>query len=126
MPRRSRPTQQDRPPAITRERGNRRFFGCGVLLGVVAEQIVLFAVPLLIFQNTKEVSTLGFAYAIEWLPALLAYPFAGLLADRDGGARLFSRIQAARCAILGTAVVGCVTFPSLLVPILITDGALLS
>ncbi|MFC7467195.1 hypothetical protein ACFQVA_05620 [Actinomadura keratinilytica] len=79
----------------TRPRLHRGLFGCGVLLGIVAEQMMLFAVPLLIFQDTKEVSALGFAYAIEWLPALLAYPFAGLLADRDGGARLFRFVTAA-------------------------------
>ncbi|MET9773205.1 MFS transporter [Streptomyces sp. NPDC006367] len=118
------PTQTD---ATTPPRpAHRRLFGCGVLLGIVAEQIVLFSVPLLIFEDTKKVSSLGFAYAIEWLPALLAYPFAGLLADRDGGARLFSRVSAGRAAVLCGALVGCLVAPSLLTPILMTAGALLS
>ncbi|MFE2578640.1 MFS transporter [Streptomyces sp. NPDC059378] len=105
---------------------HRRLFACGVLLGVVAEQMVMFAVPLLIFQDTKEVSALGLAYAIEWLPALLAYPFAGLLADRDGGARLFSVVTAGRAVVLGGALVGCLAAPSLLTPILMTAAPLLS
>ncbi|MBC9726543.1 MFS transporter [Streptomyces sp. TRM68367] len=105
---------------------HRRLFACGVLFGVVAEQIVLFAVPLLIFQDTDEVSSLGFAYAIEWLPALLAYPFAGLLADRDGGTRLFTCVSAGRAVVIGGALVGCLAAPSLLTPILMTSGALLS
>lgn len=109
-----------------RSRLHLRLFACGVLLGVVAEQIVLFAVPLLIFQDTKEVSALGFAYAIEWLPPLLAYPFAGLLADRDGGPRLFSLVTAGRAVVLGGALVGCLAAPSLLTPVLMTSGALLS
>ncbi|WP_455360075.1 MFS transporter [Streptomyces sp. SYSU K21746] len=110
----------------TRSRLHQRLFACGVLLGIVAEQMILFAVPLLIFQDTKDVSALGFAYVIEWLPALLAYPFAGLLADRDGGARLFRFVTAGRAVVLGGALVGCLAAPSLLTPILMTSGALLS
>ncbi|MFJ7326485.1 MFS transporter [Streptomyces cyaneofuscatus] len=109
-----------------RRRSHRRLFGGGVLLGVVAEQIVLFAVPLIIFEETGKVSLLGIAYAVEWLPALLAYPFAGLLADRDGGARLFRWVSAGRAAVLVGALVGCLAAPSLLTPILMASGALLS
>ncbi|MEU8573050.1 MFS transporter [Streptomyces asoensis] len=110
----------------TRSPLHRRLFASGVLLGIVAEQMMLFAVPLLIFQDTEEVSALGFAYAIEWLPALLAYPFAGLLADRDGGARLFRFVTAGRAVVLAGALTGCLAVPSLLTPILMTSGALLS
>lgn len=110
----------------TRRRLRRSLFGCGVLLSVVAEQIVLFAVPLIIFEDTDKVSALGLAYAIEWLPALLAYPFAGLLADRDGGARLFSLVSTGRAVVLVGALAGCLAAPSLLTPILMTSGGLLS
>ncbi|MFF9807464.1 MFS transporter [Streptomyces coeruleorubidus] len=110
----------------TRPALHRNLFACGVLLGIVAEQVVLFAVPLLIFQDTQEVSALGFAYAIEWLPALLAYPFAGLLADRDGGPRLFSIVTAGRGVVLCGALIACLAAPSLLTPILMVSGALLS
>lgn len=109
-----------------RRRLHRGLFATGVLFGIIAEQIVLFAVPLLIFQDTNEVSTLGYAYAIEWLPALLAYPFAGLLADRDGGARLFSCVTAGRAVVLVGAVVLCLTVPAMLTPALMAAGALLS
>jgi MFS family permease len=104
----------------------RRLCAVGVLLGYVAEQIVLFAVPLLIFQSSQNVSSLGLAYGIEWAPALLAYPFAGLLADRDGGARLFRVVAAGRAAVLVADLIGCLTFPSLVTPILMTSGALIS
>ncbi|WP_280429705.1 MFS transporter [Nocardia brasiliensis] len=101
-------------------------FGTGVLLGLVAEQVVLFAVPLLIFHDTKQVSTLGFAFALEWAPALIAYPFAGLLADRDGGARLFTRVAVLRALILLTVVFVCVVQPDWMVPALMSGGAFLS
>ncbi|MFG2607150.1 MFS transporter [Streptomyces sp. NPDC048514] len=107
-------------------RSHRGLFAGGVLLGLMAEQVVLFAVPLLIFQDSKELSTLGFAFALEWLPGLIAYPFAGLLADRDGGARLFSRVAGARAAVLGCVVVVLLLRPSVTTAALMTSGALLS
>ncbi|MFF8599734.1 MFS transporter [Streptomyces sp. NPDC015232] len=105
---------------------HRSLFAGGVLLGLMAEQVVMFAVPLLIFQDTEEVSALGFAFALEWLPGLLAYPFAGLIADRDGGARLFSLVSAARATVLGLVVLVCVTQPGWTTPALMTSGAVLS
>ncbi|MEU1255825.1 MFS transporter [Streptomyces chartreusis] len=105
---------------------HRGLFATGVLLGLIAEQVVLFAVPLLIFQDTGDVSTLGFAFALEWLPGLLAYPFAGLIADRDGGARLFSRVSVGRAAVLGLVVVIVVAEPGWTTAALMTNGALLS
>ncbi len=105
---------------------HRALFATGVLLGLVAEQVVLFAVPLLIFQDTGNVSTLGFAFALEWLPGLLAYPFAGLIADRDGGARLFSRVSVARAAVLVGVVVVVLAQPGWTTAALMANGALLS
>ncbi|WP_256256005.1 MFS transporter [Streptomyces sp. MUSC 14] len=97
-----------------------------MLLGLMAEQVVLFSVPLLIFQDSKELSTLGFAFALEWLPGLIAYPFAGLLADRDGGARLFSRVAGGRAAVLCAVVTVLLLWPSVTTGALMTSGALLS
>ncbi|MEV0899871.1 MFS transporter [Actinoplanes sp. NPDC049802] len=106
--------------------GIRALFAAGVLLGLIAEQVVLFAVPLLIFQDSGDVSTLGLAFALEWLPGLIAYPFAGLLADRDGGARLFSRVNVLRGVTVAVVVLICLTRPSWSTPALIANGAVLS
>ncbi|HEX6341983.1 MFS transporter [Umezawaea sp.] len=107
-------------------RAHRGLFGCGVLLGLIAEQMVLFAVPLLIFQDTGSVGTLGLAFALEWLPALIAYPFAGLLADRDGGARLFSRVTGGRAVVLAVVALICLLAPSFTTAALLTSGVVLS
>ena len=93
------------------ERARRTLFSGGVLIGLMAQQIVLFAVPLIIYRETGGVAALGLAYALEWLPNLVAYPFAGVLADRDGGVRLFSRANLARAVLLGAAVLLCLTLP---------------
>ncbi|RJO70700.1 MFS transporter [Nocardia panacis] len=105
---------------------HRALFAAGVLFGLIAEQVVLFAVPLIIFQNTKSLIGLGVAFALEWLPSLIAYPFAGLMADRDGGARLFRRVALVRTAILGTVGTLCVVMPSWTTAALMTGGACLS
>ncbi|WP_306361351.1 MFS transporter [Nocardia sp. CC227C] len=105
---------------------HRALFASGVLLGLVAEQVILFAVPLLIFQDTGEVSALGFAFALEWLPGLLAYPFAGLLADRDGGARLFTRVSLLRSLILITVLLVCLAEPGWTTVALMAGGGCLS
>ncbi len=107
-------------------RTRRALFGGGVLLGLMAEQLVLFSVPLIIFQESGRLSMLGLAYAVEWLPCLLVYPFAGLMADRDGGTRLFSLANTARAAVLGVTVVLCFAVPSWTVGVLMVNGALLS
>nr|WP_239157844.1 MFS transporter [Streptomyces sp. SID13726] len=105
----------------------RRFlFATGVCSGLMADQLVLFAVPLLIYQETGKVSTLGASFAIEWLPALLMYPFAGLLADRDGGVRLFSRGNSGRAVVLLCTVALCLAVPSWTVGLLMANGALLA
>ncbi|MEU3026604.1 MFS transporter [Streptomyces incarnatus] len=107
-------------------RYGRGLFGAGVLLGLMAEQVVMFAVPLLLFQDTKQVSTLGYAFALEWLPGLIAYPFAGLIADRDGGARLFSVVTGSRAVVLAVVVAVLLTRPGWTTPALMTSGAVLS
>ncbi|MFE2060928.1 MFS transporter [Streptomyces sp. NPDC059467] len=108
------------------DRARRAFFSAGVLTGLLAQQLVLFAVPLIIYRDTGEVSTLGLAYALEWLPNLVAYPFAGVLVDRDGGVRLFSRANVARAVLLGAALALCLARPGWSTPVLMANGALLS
>ncbi len=103
-----------------------RRFGAGLLLALLAEQTVLFAVPLMIFQITGNVSYSGVAFALEWLPALLAYPFAGLLADRFGGRILFRYANTARALSLGLTVGTCWYAPELTVWALIGNGIVLS
>lgn len=101
-------------------------FGASLMLGLLAEQAVLFAVPLLVFQHTGSVGWAGLAFAVEWLPALLAYPFAGLLADRLGGRRLFLFANTARSIVLITAALLCALLPGWTVGVLMAGSGLLS
>ena len=101
-------------------------FAAGVLFGMVAEQTVLFAVPLMIYQSTRDIRFSGYAFALEWLPALLAYPFAGLLADAIGGRRLFMHANVARAICLALAIPLCLAAPSMMVWVLMACGVVLS
>ncbi|CAM5464646.1 MFS transporter [Streptomyces badius] len=107
-------------------RGRTSLFGAGVLMGLVAEQVVLFSVPLMLFQETGNLSVLGLAFALEWLPGLLAFPFAGILADRDGGPRLFSRVNALRALVLAVVLILCAAMPSWTTAALMTSAVFMS
>lgn len=54
-------------------------------LAALGDQILLFAVPLIIFTQTKSVALTGLAFFIEWVPRVLSLPIAGSLSDRLGG-----------------------------------------
>ncbi|MBV8045555.1 MAG: MFS transporter [Paludibacterium sp.] len=62
----------------------------------LADQILLFLVPLVIFQTTRQVSWSGMAFAIEALPRYLCFPFLGLLCDRHAPTRLLHVSQSFR------------------------------
>lgn len=103
-----------------------RWFGAGLLCALLAEQTVLFAVPLMIYQLTGNVRYSGVAFALEWLPALIAYPFAGLLADRFGGRLLFRSANTARALSLALTLGICWYQPQWMVWALIGNGIVLS
>ncbi|BBQ02161.1 MFS transporter (plasmid) [Burkholderia sp. SFA1] len=103
-----------------------RCFAAGLMLGIVAEQTVLFAVPLIIYQETASMTYSGIAFAVEWVPALICYPFAGVLADRVGGKRLFLLSNAGRALCLLIAALVCWTVPGATIAALMINSALLS
>ncbi|AJK47627.1 major facilitator superfamily MFS-1 transporter [Burkholderia plantarii] len=103
-----------------------RGFGAGLMFGLLAEQTVMFAVPLLIYQHSGNVAYSGAAFALEWIPALVTYPFAGLMADLLGGRFLFIHANLARAVCLLLSFVVCGSWPALTVPMLMLNGALLS
>lgn len=103
-----------------------RWFAAGLMLGLIAEHTVLFAVPLIIFQDTGNVMYSGIAYVVEWVPALIAYPFAGMLADRVGGRRMFLVANTARGTCLLIAALVCWSAPGIAIYALMINAGLLS
>ena len=53
----------------------------GRFVSNLGEQLLLYAIPLLIYEHTRDVAKSGQAFLIEWLPAVLLLPFLGSLMD---------------------------------------------
>ncbi len=63
-------------------RVNHQAFFVSLFLTRLADQILLFLVPLIIFQTTQKVSWSGMAFFLEALPRYLFFPVFGALCDR--------------------------------------------
>src|SRR5450830_1899942 len=57
-------------------------FFISLFLSRLADQILLFIVPLVVFQTTNSASWAGLAFFVESLPQFLAFPLCGALCDK--------------------------------------------
>jgi MFS family permease len=55
----------------------------------LGDQFLLFAVPLIIYKSTQNISLVGLAFFIEWTPRILSLPIAGSFSDRLGGKKVY-------------------------------------
>ncbi|POF32247.1 MFS transporter [Roseibium marinum] len=80
-----------------------RAFFASMFLTILADQILLFLVPLVIFQITGNVAWSGLAFFFETLPRYLTFPVAGILCDRFPPVQLlrFSRLLRAAACVIG-------------------------
>ena len=81
-------------------------FMSSLFLSRLADQIILFLVPLVIFQLTSDAALSGFAFFVETLPRFIAFPICGILTDFYSPYRLLSRSQLARFIVVLLALVG--------------------
>ncbi|QSN61119.1 MULTISPECIES: MFS transporter [unclassified Caballeronia] len=73
-------------------------------LSALADQFLLFAVPLTIFKSTGDLKYSGLAFVIEWVPRIIFFPLAGFVADRLKPSHLFSGIEFGRAFVLAVAL----------------------
>lgn len=85
------------------------FFG-SLFVARLADQILLFLVPLVVFQTTHEVSWSGLAFFIETLPRYLVFPFFGALCDRVSPLRLMRVSQTVRALVCFGGMLGYALF----------------
>ncbi|ABE56746.1 major facilitator superfamily MFS_1 [Shewanella denitrificans OS217] len=64
-------------------------FLIGRFLALTSDQLLLFAIPLIVYRNTGSITQSGLVFFLEWLPRVISLPIAGTLADRFGGRVLF-------------------------------------
>lgn len=86
------------------------FFGSRFAMSL-ADQFLLFVVPIMVFQFTQSIAWSSFAFALETLPRVMTYPLAGLISDRYPCIKMVSlslwfRSIACTCAILTTWILG--------------------
>lgn len=82
-------------------------FFVSLFLARLADQVLLFLVPLVVFQTTHSVSMSGIAFFVETLPRFACFPLFGVICDRFSPFRLMRLSQALRAA---SCLVGVVAF----------------
>ncbi|MGN8276731.1 MFS transporter [Pseudomonas sp. SMV71] len=80
-------------------------FFTSMFLSRLADQILLFIVPLIVFQTTNSVSWAGLAFFVESLPRYLSFPICGALCDKFPPIRILHISQVYRAAACVAAVV---------------------
>ncbi|WP_273820883.1 MFS transporter [Pseudomonas asplenii] len=81
-------------------------FFASLFLSRLADQILLFIVPLMVFQTTNSAAWTGLAFFAEALPRFLAFPVCGALCDRFSPVRILHLSQACRAVACVLAVAG--------------------
>ena len=76
----------------------------------LADQILLFLVPLVVFQTTRKVSWSGIAFFLETLPRYLFFPMFGALCDRVSPLKLMRISQLYRALVCIAGVAGYAVF----------------
>jgi MFS family permease len=71
-------------------------FFISLFLSRLGDQVLLFLVPLLVFQSTNSASWAGLAFFVESLPRFLAFPVCGALCDRFSPIRILHLSQVCR------------------------------
>jgi MFS family permease len=74
-------------------------FFLSLFLSRLADQVLLFLVPLIVFQSTNSASLAGLAFFVETLPRFLAFPICGALCDKYSPIRLLHISQLYRALI---------------------------
>jgi MFS family permease len=74
-------------------------FFISLFLSRLADQILLFIVPLVVFQTTQSASWAGLAFFVESLPRFLAFPFCGALCDKFSPIRILHISQIYRAVL---------------------------
>lgn len=66
---------------------NRRinFIFVSRLISTVADQLLFFIIPLVIYKVTSSAAMSGLSFALEWLPRIMAFLLSGIWSDRAGG-----------------------------------------
>ncbi|MDR3368341.1 MFS transporter [Rhodoferax sp.] len=101
-------------------------FYASLFLSRLADQILLFVVPLVVFQVTQSAAWSGVVFFAETLPRFLSFPVCGALCDRVSPFRLLriSQMFRATTCVLGAAASGLTGNVAWLVAVSVVCGVL--
>ncbi|MEV0577155.1 MFS transporter [Streptomyces sp. NPDC050392] len=71
----------------------------------LAGAMTTYGIPLLVLATTNSAALTGVAFALEWIPRLAAFGWAGALVDRRGAAVVFHLAALARASVLAVGAV---------------------
>ncbi len=80
-------------------------------ISALGDQILLFAVPLLVYKITGSIALSGLAFFIEWVPRLISLPLAGAFSDKLGGIHVYLFSDGMRAMICSIAFMLMLSFP---------------
>lgn len=120
------------PAESSSPRANFLAFLASLFLSKIADQVLLFLVPLVVFQTTQDVGWSGLAFAVEAFPRFLSFPICGALCDRISPVRLMRWSQVLRAVICASGAIcasvfggaGWLIAVSALCGVLTTQGAM--
>ncbi|MGW3864715.1 MFS transporter [Streptomyces sp. NPDC005047] len=78
----------------------------------VAFAMCTYGIPLLVLATTNSAALTGAAFALEWMPRLAAFGWAGSIVDRRGAALVFHLASLARAVALAAGAVLLCLHPS--------------
>ncbi|MBW8720489.1 MAG: MFS transporter [Polaromonas sp.] len=96
-------SDQDTGSASVNAKG--QLFYTSLFFSRLADQILLFLVPLVVFETTGSVAWSGIAFTLETLPRFLSFPICGALCDRISPLKLLRISQLFRALVCLAGVV---------------------
>jgi MFS family permease len=84
----------------------------------LADQLLVFAIPLIVYSSTHSVALSGFAMFAEWLPRVLSLPIAGSMSDRFGGWRVYGVADFVRATACVSALAVALLVPASQFPVI--------
>ena len=87
------------------------------LCSSLADQLLMFAVPLIVYHSTNSVAMSGVALFIEWVPRMISLPIAGSLNDRVGGWRIYGLADSLRAVSCGLTLLLALWWPAQVFPL---------
>lgn len=83
-----------------RNKNKINFIFASRLISTIADQLLFFLIPLVVYKITGSASMSGLSFALEWLPRIAAFLLSGLWGDRIGGGRLYVKTDFYRGSII--------------------------